>query len=254
MRLDRLNEMEKYILSNGTAAFDELVAKFDVSPNTIRRDLDELMKRQNIKKVYGGVSSVSDNALPPLRVRMVKNSVEKQKIGELAAELIHDNLTLFLDSGSTTPYILPYLARRTEITIVTHNLYAMYEAAKYPNLNIISLGGSYNHNTGSYLSLDTLKILENISVDIALISAMGISLKYGLTNTTFLETEVKRNVSKLSKQRVLMADHSKFNCSAPISFCSFDDLDVIVTDKVPPDEFIDAINKNDIKLITPQNS
>ncbi|MGO5052527.1 DeoR/GlpR family DNA-binding transcription regulator [Lachnospiraceae bacterium LCP25S3_G4] len=249
MRLDRLNSMEQYILQQGTVSLEDLASHFQVSTNTIRRDLNELLDRGHIEKVYGGVSSLSDPTPLPLSIRTSKNSISKQVIGELAARMVNDGDTIFLDSGSTTPHILPHIANKQNITIVTHSLSAMYEASKYPTLKVIALGGMYNIATSSYVGISTLEALSCISISAVFIAATGVSLERGLTNTTYFEAEIKRKVVHSSNKIILMADHSKFDDSSTITFFDFKDLFAVVTDQKPTKPYMDVIQRNNIRLL-----
>ena len=128
---------------------------FSVSMNTVRRDIQQLMQRGLIRKVYGGVSTVHQAVPLPMSVRVARNSEAKQQIGALAATLIPNHTSVFLDSGSTTPQIFPHLADKTDITVVTHSLHALYEASRYPNLNVINPGGTFLEATASYVGIST---------------------------------------------------------------------------------------------------
>jgi len=249
LRLDRVNEMERYILQHGTVSFEELTQKFQISMNTVRRDVSVLLERGRIRKTYGGVAVLESEAITPMAVRSGENKEEKKKIGRMAAQLVQDGQTIFLDSGSTVLTVIPHLAERKNVTIVTHSLCAMYEAAKYPNLNIIALGGLYSPPTSSYVGISTLDTLNRISVDMVFIAATGVSLERGLTNTTYLEAEIKqRVVQRCEKHIVLLADHSKFGYASTISFFRFEDLEAVVTDKLPEQEYLDVIKANKISL------
>ena len=249
MRLNRLNEMEQYIMEKETVSLEHLAERFQISINTVRRDLNELLKRGRISKVYGGVSAVSQAAPLPMSVRSAKNNDAKQKIGRIAAELINDGDTLFLDSGSTVLCMLPHLASRKNITIITHSLSVMCEASKYPSLQLISLGGLYNHTTSSFVGISTLEALSSITPCAACMAATGVSLEHGLTNTTYFEAEIKRKVVQNCGRVILMADHSKFNYSSTISFYRFEDLSAVVTDRQPPKEYMEAAKQHHTALL-----
>ena len=252
MRVDRLNEMERYILENETVSLEELTHVFSVSINTVRRDIQQLLQRGLIKKVYGGVS-VSFQAEPlPMAVRAAKNSEAKQQIGALAATLIPSHTSVFLDSGSTTPQILPYLAEKAGITIVTHSLPALYEASRYPNLNVINPGGIYNAATASYVGISTVDAISNIHVQTVLIAATGVSIENGLTNSTYLEADIKRCIAANSSNIILMADHTKFDGSAALSFCPLNKLSAIVTDQKPSKAYLAFMDKHNIRLLCPR--
>lgn len=251
MRLDRLNAMEQYVLEKGTASLEDLAQKFEVSTNTVRRDLIDLLKRGKMTKVYGGVSAINGQAPVPISVRTMKNNQSKQIIGQMASTLVTDNMSIFLDSGSTTACILPYLAAKSNVTVITHSLTALYEAAKYPDLRVIALGGLYNAATSSYVGVSTLEALSRMTIDLVFIAATGVSIESGLTNTTFFEVEIKRSVTSLNKRVVLMADHTKFDHNALLSFCKFSDLAAVVTDVAPSERYLENIAQNNIQLLCP---
>ncbi len=250
MRLDRLNNMENYILQRGTASLEDIAQNFGISINTVRRDIAELFDRGNIKKVYGGVSTCFSAAQSPVSAneRALRNIEAKQKIGLLASSLVEDKETIFLDSGSTTVQILQHLAQRSGVTVVTHSLSAMYEAAKHPNLRVIALGGIYSPSTSSYFSAATLGTISRMKFDTVFIAATGVSLSQGLSNTTYFEVEIKR-AAAASKRVVLMADQSKFGFEAPFSFMAFERLSAVVTDREPAPEYMDCMEKNSITLL-----
>lgn len=254
MRTDRLNEMEQYVLKHASASLEELAQVFGISLNTVRRDVQTLLQRGLIRKVYGGVAAVNQAEPLPMSVRAGRNSEEKQIIGKLAGTLIGDHTSVFLDSGSTTPQILPYLAEKQSITVVTHSLAAMYEASRYPNLKVINLGGVFNADTASYVGITTVEALARIRVDTVLIAATGVSLEHGLTNTTYLEADIKRRVTEHAANIVLMADHSKFDHTAVLSFCPFHRLSAVVTDRPPANHYLDYMAEHEIRLLHPEQA
>lgn len=251
MRSERLNTMEQYILGKENVSLEELSAQFNISMNTVRRDIVELLSRGNISKVYGGVSSNLLNRPVGLSVRERKNSNAKQLIGQLASRLVVNGASIFLDSGSTTPNLLRHLSERSGVTVITHSLTALYEASTFSNLNIIALGGVYAPATSSFTGISTLEALSCLSIETIFISATGVTIENGLTNSTYLEAEIKRSVVQRGNRVVLLADQSKFGHSAVISFCSFEHLYAIVTDCLPPKPYLEAIERYNIKLICP---
>ena len=250
MRLDRVNNIEQYILEQGTVSLENLSSHFQVSTNTIRRDINELLERGKIRKVYGGVSAAAEILPLPMAVRSARNNTAKQEIGRMAADLVNDGDTIFLDSGSTTPHMLSHLAKKNNVTVVTHSLSAMYEASKYPTLQVIALGGLYNNTTSSYVGVSTLEALSRLAVNAVFIAATGVSLERGLTNTTYFEAEIKRKVVQSNSKIVLLADSSKFDTSSTITFFKFEDLYAVVTEQKPSSKYMDIIRKNNIKLLT----
>lgn len=251
MRTDRLNEMEQYIIRNVSASLEELMQVFSISMNTVRRDVQQLLQRGLIRKVYGGVEAVNQAEPLPMAVRAASCKEEKQVIGKLAASLIPDHTSVFLDSGSTTPQILPYLAEKKGITVVTHSLTALMEASRYSSLRVISLGGAFSPDTASYVGISTVEALAKLNVQTVLIAATGVSIEQGLTNTTYMEADIKRHITANANNIVLMADHTKFDRTAVLSFCPLCKLSAVVTDRKPESAYLRYMEQHNIKLLCP---
>ena len=237
MRVDRLNAIEQYIVKHGTVSMEELVSHFQVSMNTIRRDINELLAREHIKKVYGGVA-INESPVLPYAIRAVSNSSAKERIGRLAAGLVRDGDTIFLDAGSTTPYLLPFLSERRDVTVITHSLIAMSRASEVPGINLIALGGMYNPHTSAFASIATAEDLAKFHITTTFLATTCVSLETGLSSTTYLDAEIKRRIASQAERVILMVDRSKFDQSAVISFYQFADLDGLVVDSRPPEPYL----------------
>ena len=248
MKVSRLNSIEQYVISRETVSIDELCEVFGVSKNTIRRDLNELEARGHITKVYGGVTATSSTGAVPTPIRSSLNPADKSLIGRLAAEEIEDGDTIFIDSGTTTLCLLRYLVAKKRITVITHSLGALSEAAKYENLNIISLGGIYSPTTDSFVGLSTIDALSSMRINKAFMGATGVSLTAGATNTTFLEAEIKRAVVQRADHIYLMADSSKLGREAIVTFCHIKDLTALITDREPPRDYVEHCRQDNVQL------
>lgn len=195
----RPDAMEQYILHNERVTIAQLQQHFDVSVNTLRRDLRKLEKRGHVVKVYGGAMAHAHGPLKPMPERFHSNVPEKRRIGELAAGLIPDGATIFVDSGSTACNIIRSLENRKALTLVTHSLTALNEAARLSGLNLISLGGIYNSSVDAFAGGFPCESIRNLSVQIAVMAASGISIRHGLSNNTCFEAELKREAVKNRK-------------------------------------------------------
>ena len=249
MKISRLNAIEQHILLNETVKIDDLCEIFTVSKNTIRRDLNELETRGHIAKVYGGVTAVKPKDIIPVPVRNNLNASSKVCIAELASKLVNDGDTIFIDSGSTVVNMVEYLSLKNKITIITHSLNVVSQASKFPNINIIGLGGVFLPTTGSFVGLSTLETLDSIKINKAFMAASGVSIDGGLSNNTFLEAEIKKKIASRSKEIHLLCDATKINSDATVSFCCLKELTTLITDKKPDDVYIDYCKANNINLI-----
>ena len=176
------------------------------------------------------------------------NSADKNLIGRLAAGEVNDGDTIFIDSGTTTLCMLRYLTGRKKLTIVTHSLAAMAEASKYENLSLICPGGIYSPPTDSFVGLSTIEALSNMRINKAFMGATGVSLTAGMTNTTFLEAEIKRAVVHRADSIYCMADSSKIGREAIVTFCHLKDLTGFITDREPAKEYVSLCKQENIKL------
>lgn len=249
MRADRLNMIEQYIIKNKTVPLDELCKVFNVSLNTIRRDLGELVNRETVQKIYGGVAAIEKAGLVPSLIRNTLNIDAKAAIGELAAKLINDNDFIFIDSGSTTPNILRHIAEKKNITIISHSLRVLSEASKYRSFNLVSVGGVYNGDTDSFVGASAIEAINSITIKIAIMAATGISIENGMSNTTYYEAEIKRTVVKRSNRIILLADQSKFDHDALLPFCRLEDLMAVVTDRRPSERYVRFFEAQDVQLL-----
>lgn len=253
MKSRRIQEIEEYVLNNNNVTLDKLTDVFNVSKNTIRRDIRELVEKGTIKKVYGGVSANS-RSLVPFNERKIKNSTTKTLLAKTASEFINDGDIVFIDSGTTTVNMADFLKDRMNVTIITNNLNFITNSIRYENLNIISTGGSLVRKTNSFAGIDTLNMLKTYNINKAFMAATGVSLANGITNSSPLECEIKKAVVNKSNEIYLLADSSKFDTSSLMTYCELKDIDYLITDKMPPRDYEIFIKQNNINLIMAKQS
>lgn len=252
MKLDRLNEMEHYIYCRGNVSLEELAEHFGVSVNTVRRDIVEIMKNDTIRKVYGGVVSRPEPELVPRTEREKTNRTAKQTIGMLAAERIADYSTVFLDTGTTIARIIPYLANKQNLTIITASLPVIEQATQYPNLNIFTLGGFFNKEISGFVGITVTEYLNRLAFDTAIVSAAGITDKSEMTIDGFYEEPIKRQVlARGCRDVTLVADTEKFGRSALFSFGTLSDIQCIISEQKPPEPYLSRLQDMRIKTVYP---
>ena len=250
MKFSRLNEIEIYLAQKQYASIEDLMAKFNVSLQTLRRDLSELQERKVITKIYGGAIYNKQNVQSvdtiDIQTRSKLNIEDKIHIGKIASQLVKNNDIIFIDSGSTALHIIPNLANLDNVTVVTHSLDVMNEISKFNNLDCILLGGKYQQKTNSFYS-DTNSL--NFNFGIAFVATVGMSLPRGLTNMNFFEAAIKSKVIENSSKVVVIADHSKFDVITFNNFCTFDKIGCVVTDQKPSDKYMNFFKRNNIQIL-----
>lgn len=239
----------QYLKDNKTASLDELREEFNVSKSTIRRDINDLEAQNFLKKVYGGVVLVEDDEAIPVHIRGEMFIEEKNRIGKAAAKMVNDNDIIIIDAGTTTVQMLKYLKDKDNITVVTNSILVVNEAISYKKFNIILTGGNLKMDTISLVGTEAVNTIKNINCRSAFISATGVSMEKGLTNSFLPEAEIKRKMIKCADNLILMADHTKLGLVSMVTFSQLSDVDVIITDAEPNDEYRNYFEKNNIKLI-----
>lgn len=248
MKLNRVEKIEKYIRQYDTVTNEQLCKEFNISLQTLRRDLKELEENDSIKKVYGGVISNTKsltNKVDDISFRSTIHAKEKKKMGELASELVENGDVIFIDSGTTVCQIIPYLSHHENVTIVTHSVNVINMASKSPNLKCICIGGLLKPDTLSF-AIDLTN--RSFSFNKAFVATVGISSD-GLTNTDITEGRIKEYIIQQSDETYVLADHSKFEIKGFYHFADLHDLAGIITDQIPNDKMIQICNKYDINII-----
>ncbi|MCI1856931.1 MAG: DeoR/GlpR family DNA-binding transcription regulator [Sporolactobacillus sp.] len=247
MKTKRLQDIENYVISHEIASLDELCQKFHVSKNTIRRDINTILKRGTIKKVYGGVT-VADPGLIPFSERDTSNQIEKIAISKCAAQFIEENDIVFIDSGTTTRHIVDFIPATISATLVTNNLDIINSAAPLNNLRVIIVGDVYKRETNSFISLDNQNIFDKFNIDKAFMATTGLSLSHGVTNSDFLEFPIKKEIVSKANKLFVLADHSKFDHYTLLTYLNFDRVDALITDKPLKNEYATYCKEHKIKV------
>jgi DeoR family transcriptional regulator, fructose operon transcriptional repressor len=227
----RLEELRGILGQDRVVRVEELTGQLGVSAATIRRDLGELEKLGEVRRVYGGAVSTGGRLDEPLFDD--KTSVaasEKRRIAETAATYIKPNDTIYLDGGSTVLELARLLKDRSNITIVTNSLRAAVElAGRGPRL--ILVGGELRRLAQTTVGPLTRFMLQELHVDKAFMGTIGLTLEEGLTTTDPTEAYTKELVMEHAREVILLADSSKAH---KISFTRAGRLEkvrVLITDK-----------------------
>ena len=196
MRSQRIAEIEQYIYAHKTVTLDELCEVFQVSKNTIRRDIEEIIQNPDIVKTYGGVmiNTQTKKLLVSFTERNINRQDAKRLIAAKAASFVEDGDSVFIDSGTTT-YMLEYLKNK-KITLLTNNIEVMVQAIPYENINLISLSGTLNRKTLSLTGNNAARLLSTYNVKKAFLAATGITIENGATNSSPEETCIKEMAVK----------------------------------------------------------
>lgn len=252
MKTKRISEVEEYISENGTVSIDELTETFHVSINTIRRDINELVKRNSVKKVYGGVTSTNKHNQQAIDYteRNVENYEKKKSIGNIASGFIEQHDIVYIDTGTTTTHVLDNIDEKLEFTIITNSLDVINKASHLTNVDIYVIGEKYAPRTRSFIGIKSQDIVGKFNIKKAFMSATGVNIKNGLSNAEMEENMIKQRIIKQSEKKYALVDHSKIGESTLLTYMELKDLDYLITDTIPDSNFVDFCNTNSVEIIT----
>lgn len=251
-QLNRLQEILELLDSNTSCTIVELAQRFDVSEETIRRDVRQLENTGRVRKVHGGVRLPDNVFEAAYHQRINEHAAQKRVVGQKAAELVRDGMTLFIDSGSTTYWLAKALTKVRDLTIITNAFEVARELCGRNNARIFFAGGEINDNYYSCFGLETLNFVKHFAPEVAFLSIGALEAKRGLLDYLLGEAELKRAIAPLSHKVVILADSSKFERHGLIRTLDFKDIDTLVTDTDPGPELRAVLEGVEILISDPQ--
>lgn len=255
MKINRINKIQEMLQETNSASIDQLCDIFNVSKNTIRRDIAELQTRGIIKKVYGGITMNQSAASPePFASREIKNSAQKKKIARLAAKTVRNGDVIYIGSGTTTMHMIPFLTEKINLTILTASMHVINAASNYSQINTIATGGSLYIPSKTFVGPSVIQCLGHYNISKIFLSSTGISIENGATNASPLECEVKRFLMKKTAAKYLLVDTSKIDKASLMTYCQLKDLNYVVMDTQPPKEYLTYFKENNVQLIAEETT
>ena len=186
-----------------------------------------------------------------IAVRKRTNVVGKQKIAELVAGRITDNMSVMLDSSSTALFIARKIKDRKNLTIITNSLEILIELKDAKNLKIFSSGGLLGEDSFALVGTQADKTISDFHVNASIISCKGFDIDKGFTDSHDMHASTKRVMLQNCDVRTLAVDSSKFNRIAFNLVGTLSDIDVIVTDVKPPEEWLEKFRRNKVECVYP---
>lgn len=237
---ERQQAMAQMVAEHGRLSVATLADRYDVTTETVRRDLSSLERMGLVRRVHGG--AVPANTLTVIESGLVErdrsNTLEKDLIATAALSLIPPSgATVLLDAGSTTNRLASLLPRDHRLVVFTHSVPVAARLAGNPQIELHLLPGRVRSTTQAAVGIETVRALEHIRADIAFVGANGVSLGHGLSTPDPDEAATKQAMVTSARQVVVLADASKIGLELPIRFAALDDVDVLITDTgVDPDD------------------
>jgi DeoR family transcriptional regulator, glycerol-3-phosphate regulon repressor len=246
----RHQEIIALIKTSGFVTVEEMANTFNVTPQTIRRDINFLDSQGYVSRYHGGagLSVSTENLAYRHRQELFLN--EKIKIARTAASMIPDNTSLFINIGTTTEHVAKELvSHNKKLRIITNNLNVATIMSKQEDFEVIVTGGIVRSKDCGITGEATVNFIRQFKVDIGIIGISGIDLDGTLLDFDFREVHVARTIIENSRKVYLVTDHSKFGRNAMVKLGSITEIDTLITDKTPPGQLMEIISSNDINLV-----
>jgi DeoR/GlpR family transcriptional regulator of sugar metabolism len=250
---ERRRRILDLIEQRGQITVRDLVNKFSISAVTARADLDSISSEGMAVRSHGGaVRRVEASQEYPLRLKKTLHHAEKTRIGRAAAELIQDHDTVILDSGTTTSEIARHLKTRRlqSVTIITHALNIASELIDAPHLSVIMIGGLLRPVSCSFVGPQAETMLKEFHADRLFLAVDGFDLELGPSTPDLLEAQLNCLMMRVSKEVNVVADFSKLGRRSLTGIGSIGGVHRLITDSRAPAEFIDALRKLKVDVIT----
>ena len=239
--IERRNEILSKLMLDGKVIVSDLSLLYDVTEETIRRDLDKLEKEGLAKKTYGGAVKTDNlNVDLPYTIRKQTNVDGKKYIAEIIGSQIEDGAHVLLDSSTTALFTVKTIYNRSNITLITNSVEILVDSPVKNDWKIISTGGELIQRAEN--------VITSYHADIAVISCKGIDMQTGLTDTSDQNAQIKKAFIKSAKRVMLGVDSSKFDKISFVRFSDFDGINAVITDKEPSEAWKNFFRERNIDL------
>lgn len=244
----RQHEILNLARQTGRVTVDELAVRFDVTPQTIRKDLNDLCDQRLLTRTHGGalLSSGVENVAYEARRQLA--TVEKQRIGARAAALIPNDCSLFVNIGTTTEEVARSLVNHTGLLVITNNIHVATILMPSPKIDVIVAGGVVRRTDGGIVGEAAVDFIGQFKVDYAVIGVSAIDDDGALLDFDYREVRAAQAIIANARQVILVSDAMKFTRSAPVRIGHISQIDTFVTDQAPPDAIVDICRHNGVAL------
>jgi len=235
------------ILSNGDqTSVNKLSLELSVSSVTIRQDLNYLEKEGLLKRVHGGAVLRGADDIPS---RLGINFEKKIVVARRAVSLVEDGETIFIESGSINALFAKELLNRSGITVVTTNLFIARQLRKAKHVQVVLMGGIYQHESESVVGQLTKACIEQVNFGKAFIGIDGFSPEAGFTSKDMMRAEIAAQIIGRSREAIVLTDSSKFGHNQLRRICETEQIRCVITDRDVPQESRTFLEDRGVKVI-----
>ena len=233
----------------GGVTVEQLVAAFEVTPQTIRKDLNVLCDRGALRRTHGGAMHPSGVENVEYEARRQMATVQKQAIGRAAAALIPDNASLFINIGTTTEEVSQALTEHRGLMVITNNINVANRLRTVPTMEVVIAGGVVRPSDGGIVGEAAVDFIRQFKVDFAVIGVSAIDADGALLDFDFREVKVAQAIIANARHVIVVSDATKFSRTAPVRIGHLSQAHTFITDHCPYDSIRDVCAAAEITLI-----
>lgn len=250
LAIERKSEILATLQREKSVLVAELSQKYNVTEETIRRDLDKLEKEGYVKKTYGGaVLNKNTSVEIPFKVREKTNKKEKQTIARLVQGVIEEGESIMLDSSSTSLMVARNLKQYKKLTVITNSVEILLELSNCKNIKVLSTGGELRESALSLGGRQAEQMLQRYNVDKAVLSCKGVSMEKGITDSNEPEAQIKSTMRECAKTTIWAIDSTKFDNISFVQLAKFRKGDIVVTDKPLESRWMEFFGDYEIRVV-----
>lgn len=251
--MDPLSERQRRIVElvegAGFATIAELADKFDVTTQTIRRDVNALCVTQHLARFHGGVGLPNSVVNEDYTERRSALTSAKDEIGRIVRSIIPNHASLFMNIGTTTEAAARHLLDHQDLRVVTNNLHIADIFSKVAGFDVMVAGGYVRGSDGGVVGEAAIDFLRSFRLDYGIIGISGIEADGSLLDFDFREVKAAQAIIANARKTILLADHTKFGRAAMAKVASLDDIDVLITDLPVPAVFEDLLSASGVEVL-----
>jgi DeoR family glycerol-3-phosphate regulon repressor len=232
--------------TEGRVSVDALADRFNVTPQTIRKDLNDLCERGVLQRYHGGAVLASGIANFGYEARRSLATEEKRRIGARAAALIPDSSSILINIGTTTEQVAVALRGKLGLLAITNNINVVNILQGFDQIEVIVAGGVVRHSDGGVVGEAAVDFIRQFKVDYAVIGTSAIDEDGTLLDFDYREVKVAQAIMNCARKSILVADSMKYERTAPVRIGHISQLDYFVTNVLPPPRLLDICRDNDV--------
>ena len=245
----RQSEILNIARMSGRVTVDDLSRRFEVSAQTLRKDLNELCERRSLTRVHGGAIIASGVENLSYEARRFVAAEEKRAIGVAAAALIPNGSSLFINIGTTTEEVAGALRDHEDLLVITNNLNVAMQLYRHPRVEVVVAGGTVRRTDGAVIGTSANSLIQQFKVDYAIIGASAVDAEGALLDFDYREVQAAQAIIANARNIILVADSTKFRRTAPVRIGHLSQVQTFVTDAAPPAGLADLCQSRGITVV-----